>query len=129
MPAITTIAIADGKATPITHTFSPQTTTGTKAEWNNRSAVIPKGYENLQATVVWASQPSSAHRAILKMVLPTVEVVNAVNTVTRISGCELTFNFSQNSTAAERKDLRVLARNLLADASVVAMLENIEPAF
>lgn len=129
MPAIGTITVNDGATTPIQHAFSPQTTDGRSALLLNRVAAIPRGYEKLETDVRLAQSATGANKVSMKLTLPVVQVVNGVNTVVRQSQVEVTFYLSQDATAQERKDARVLMANLLAHASVVTMIENVEPQY
>lgn len=129
MPAIGTITVNDGAASPAQHNYSPQTTDGRSAMLLNRSAAIPRGYEKLETEVRLAQSATGANKVSLKLTLPVVQAVNGVNTVVRQSQVEATFYLSQDSTSQERKDARVLLANLLAHASVAAMIENVEPQY
>lgn len=129
MPAIGTITVNDGATTPIQHSFSPQTTDGRSAQLLNRTAAIPRGYEKLETDVRLAQSATGANKVSLKLTLPVVQAVNGVNTVVRQSQVEVVFYLSQDSTAQERKDARVLMANLLAHANVQTMIENVEPQY
>lgn len=129
MPAMGPIAIADGKTTPVTHTFSPVTTDGSAAELANRSASIPQGFEVLGATVRKPASTTGSYRIDLLMQLPTVASVNGVDQVVRVSKATLTLNISQLSSQAERKDLRVLLKNLLDNSIITTMIEQLEPIY
>lgn len=129
MPALAAIAIDDGASTPVTHTFSPQTTDGRSALLLNRTSVLPRGMEQLTTDVRLAQSATGANKVTLKLVLPVVQSVNGINTVVRQSQVTVVFDLSQDSTAQERKDIRVLMANLLANASVVSMIGNIEPQY
>nr|UOL49015.1 MAG: hypothetical protein 2 [Leviviridae sp.] len=129
MPAIAAIALADGKATPVTHTFAPVTTNGSAAELANRAASIPQGFEELDVEVRQPSSPTGSYRVEIDMVFPVVATVNGVDTVVRTSKMTLVYNASQLTTAAERKDHRVLMQNCLANSLVTQVIENLEPLY
>lgn len=129
MPAIGNIAINDGKATPVTHTFAPVTTDGSTAELANRSASIPQGFEVLKVEVRKPTSNTAAYRLYIEMVLPTVALVNGVDTVIRFNKASLTINISQLSSEADRKDLRVLLQNLFGHATMATVFEKLEPIY
>lgn len=129
MPAIANIAINDGKTTPVLHTFSPQTTDGALAELVNRSAVIQSGMEELHIEYVKPRSANAAHQYKVKLVRPVVAQVSGVDTVVRKSTTIITMNFSQASTAADRKDEVALIKNLFSNATFAAAVENLEPYY
>lgn len=129
MPAIAAIAINDGKATPVTHTFSPNGKDGTAVQWANRAVSLLSGQELLTIEVVRPKNPKSAARVLFTMYRPVVAVVDGVDTVVRYSKETATLNFPQDGTAADRKDSIVLWTNLFTNASVRACVENLEPFY
>lgn len=129
MPAIANIAINDGKATPVTHTFSPQTTDGSLAELLNRSATIQAGMEQLHIEYVKPRSANAAHQYKVKLVRPVTALVSGVDTVVRKSTTTITMNFSSDSTAADRKDEVALIRNLFTNATFASAVENLEPYY
>lgn len=129
MPQLANIAVADGAAAPVTHTFSATTSNGAKAKLHNRAASIPRGFEALSVEVVTPESATGAHRVIMGFILPTVATVNGVETVVRQNKVDMVFNFSQDSTEQDRKNARVMAANLLANALIITSLEKIEPLY
>lgn len=129
MPAIGNIAISDGKSTPVTHTFAPKTTDGSTGKLANRAPAIAAGFELLDLTIREPGSAAASYALQGQMVLPVVEVVNGVNTVTRQGKSSITLNFSQASTAQERIDQLKLLQNLLGHATVIAMVTNLEPLY
>lgn len=127
MPAITTLTINDGKATPAAHAFSPGTTDGRKAKFVNRAGELLNGQERLEIEVVEPRSATGAHRVIGSMTLPIVETVAGVQVVTRTEKANFDFNFPQSGTIAERKDLVALVANLLANATIQGQIANVEP--
>jgi hypothetical protein len=129
VPAIAPIVIADGKSTPVNHTFDPVTTNGSRGDLANRAASIPRGFEKLSLEVRQAGSSTGSHALRGEMVLPTVAAVDGQDNVVRENKFSFTFNFSQLSTAQDRKDAITLAKNLLANAILIAMAEKIEPLY
>lgn len=130
MPAIAAIAIADGKVSPATHTFSPTTTNGQKGSLDNRSGPFPAAFENLTVEVVKPSSPTGAYRLTATLKLPiTATDVGGVERVARFAKTDVTMHFSQESTEAERKDACALLSNLFANATMMDVVAKLEPLY
>lgn len=130
MPQITAIAIADGKATPATHTFSPTTSNGQKGTLDNRSGPFPAAFENLTVEVIKPASPTGAYRLTATMKLPVTALDTAgVERVVRFIKTDVTMHFSQESTAPERKDACALLSNLFANATMKGVVEDLEPLY
>lgn len=129
MPAIGNIAILDAKTTPVTHTFAPVSTNGSLGELANRAASIPSGFETLKLEVTKPVSNTAAYRVKVKLTLPTVAAVDGSDTVVRVSSFDGVVNFSQASTAQERKDAAKLLSNLFNHATFVTVVENLEPLY
>lgn len=131
MPAIINVAIADGAATPVTHTYTPASVAGVVAVWKERlSAGIAKFFPYITGQLKEPSGGSTVYRAKYSIVIPkTITGTNGAVTEDYRNLCNLEFVFSERSVEQERKDVRVLVRNLLADASVITMIEKLEPAY
>lgn len=129
MPIVAAIAINDGKATPVSHVFSPDGKVGTAAQWANRATGLLAGQELLTIDVNRPKNPKSAARVTITMYRPVVALVNGVDTVVRFEKGGMTLNFPQDGTQADRKDTAVLWTNLLTNATVRACIENLEPFY
>lgn len=129
MPAMNTLAVYDGKATPEAHNFEPLTTNGQKAVFVNRSSGIPAAYERLEIQVVEPKSATGAYRVIGSLTRPVLQTVNGVPTVVRSSKMNFDVNMPQASSLDERMDDVSLLSNLLADASVVSAVTKIEPFY
>jgi hypothetical protein len=129
MPAIAAIAVADGAATPVTHTFTPRSTNGTVAEFSNNAASTIRGRETLSVEVVTPKSASGANRVLVSFIFPTTATVNGVETVVRSSKVDVAFNFAQDSIAQERKNARVMLANFLASAAAITTIEGPEPIY
>lgn len=129
MPSLGNIALADGKASPVTHTFTPVTTDGSNAELANRAAAIPQGYEGLKVTVRKPQSASGAYRIDFEMSFPVVASVNGVDTVVRTSKFQGSLYESAVGPEADRKDHRVLIANLFQHATIATVIEKLEPIY
>lgn len=126
MPALANIAIQDGAATPVTHTFSPSDSDNGKSTFANSAPGVPMGYEVLDITFVRPKTPTAAFRILGKLVLPTIASVNGVQTITSKNTVNFDVNLDQRSTAQERKNAVVLLKNLFANTDFVSVAEKLE---
>lgn len=129
MPALGNIAIADGKAAPVTHTFAPVTTDGYNASLANRAALIPQGFETLDVKVRKPASANGAYRIDVEMTFPVVATVNGLDQVVRSSKALLTIYESSQGSEADRKDHRVLLANLLGNSTIATVIEKLEPIY
>lgn len=126
MPAASTLAINDGQATPVSHSFTPAGQTGSKVEWNEKTAGIPAGYFVLTHELVKPGTPDAAYRIKMGLNVPVTATVDSSLAVVRNSSAQVVFNLSQSSTLQERKDLLAYIANALGNANVKTSIQDIE---
>lgn len=129
MPAIAALTVNDGLASPAAHTFAVVGTTGQKATWADKASGIPTGYIKITNEVREAKSANGAHSVIFGYEMPTLATVNGVSTRARVSSAQVRFNFAQDSTDQERKDLVAYVLNSLGVTSVKQAAYNIEPHY
>lgn len=129
MPAIATLSINDGLATPVAHSFVPVTTDGSTAKWADKVAALPIGYNVITDEVRQPGSTTAAYRRLTGFSFPVLATVNGVNTKVRTSSAQVIFNFAQDSTDQERKDALAYVSNYLQNATVKAAVQNIEPFY
>lgn len=123
MSAIANIAIADGASTPLTHTFVPQSTS--PAEYRNGSSVsssVGLVYDETIKVGVKV-EPNGISKAAIQMRLP-YETGNAANPVA-YEQVNMEFLIPGTSPSARRKNLRVLASNLLLNSQIVDAIDSL----
>lgn len=137
MPAMANVVINDGQATPVAHTFAP-TDVGL---WHDRSSNVPLSYLGLTAARVVPSTTvaNGVHRVKFGISVPLLEVQpnNQVNTdgyvappaIAYVLRANMEFLLPVRSNLAQRKDLRAFVKNLMADAVVTALVENLESMY
>jgi len=129
-PAIAAIAINDGAASPASHTFNPVTTDGSLAKWADRAAGVPAGYITISEEVLEPAGGRTTSKITWGFYLPTMGVDALGNPILlRYSSGQLTLNIHPQSTLAERKNLFAYVKNFLANATVQASVENVEPFY
>lgn len=136
MAAIAPISVNDGQATPVAHVYNPiQTGDVASYKRNGDTAVPVVGYENVQLSLKEANGSSEAvNRAKITLRIPVLETPAggaqsgyvAPPKVAYFMMGTLEMILPNRSTAAQRKDLRVLCANLLANAQVIALIEQLE---
>lgn len=129
MPAIASLTVNDGLATPAAHTFAPVSTTGMKAKWADRSPTIPAGYRTISHEIVEPNGSRTTNTVKMGYMVPTVATVNAVDTVVRYNSAQVTLNIHPESTLQDRKDLLAYVANSLGLAAVKTSVENLEPFY
>lgn len=130
MAAIGNIVINDGQAAPVAHTFFP-VTSGPKTLWReNISNLNILGQGTISLDYVHKAE---LHKLRLALRLPALEVVTGSNSsgysaapkVAYINTFSADIILPSRSTAAQRKDLRVLLSNLLLNAIVADQIDNL----
>jgi len=129
MPAIAALTINDGATTPVAHTFSPVSTTGSKAIWADRSPSIPSGYRTISQEVLDPAGARTVYRVTWGFKNPTVASVSGSDTVVRFASAKLELNFHAESTLQERKDTLAYISNTLSNATMKTSVENLEPFY
>lgn len=142
MPARANITINDGAATPVAHTFNP-TFDKDMDIFEDRAGGIAIGFP---LVTVRFKRPAPAqngsassangrvYRVQMNMAFPVLEVTSASTgtgiqpapTVAYVLRCNSEWVLPERSTTQNRKDLRALFYNLLANTDVRKVLEDLE---
>lgn len=129
MPAIASLTINDGLASPGAHTFAPVSTTGAKAKWADRAPTIPAGYRTIYHEMAEPNGQRTTNKLTFGFSTPTVATVDGSDTVVRYSSAQVVLNVHPESTLQERKDLLAYVTNFLSNATVKTSVENLEPFY
>lgn len=133
MPAITTLTLNDGQASPVAHNFVPVTTTGGSAVWADRIATGSAFWLRLTNDVIVPSTKKlGAEKPIVNrwaINLPVGITANGATELDHFNTVSVNFYFSPRSSDAERKDAVAYAKNLLANATVFDGAWKIEPFY
>lgn len=130
--AMTPIAIADGKASPLTHTFNPQTPQvgNSPAVWFNKlTGFSSRAWEKLSTSVRNATSVKEEHRLNATIELPKVVTVDGKEVhLGTIRGyytviCPYDLNTDDNV-----KDIFALMKNSLANAQVMSVFQTQSPS-
>ncbi len=133
MPAIGTITINNGAATPVAHNFDPVNINGDVAYWADRSGGVPSGYPKIDLSMRDPSTAARVYRVQGDVILPTVadgsNPAVAAGTVLYETRAQFTFFLPERSTLQERKDILAYVKNYLAHAVVTAVVQNLEHVY
>jgi len=137
MSAITTIVINDGAVTPLAHTFAPNGNTGTEATYVDRATGISIGFPTLRTGLLQAGVKQPLNKVRFRLAVPRLEVVSGSSDagftpaprLAYLCSVDCTMIFHERSTVQDRKDIRLLFRNLLADATAIDLIDNLAPAY
>lgn len=135
MASIATITIADGQATPVNHAFLP-VKSGLDSMWKrtgvaNQPAVAMESIKAVAKLV----EGNGINKVVIDLSVPVLEQVTggtsagyvAAPQLAFIQRAQVTFFLPQRSDTAGRKDLRVMMSNLLKDAQIVDLIDNLVP--
>ena len=135
MSAIGQISINDGASTPVTHVFHPISTFPPLYRENQSGlALVGQGVIQVQTT---GDSGSGLNKVRVVLALPALETVSAQNAqgytaapkVAYTNKVDATFILPNRGTAQQRKDLRVLMMNALANAQIVDSIDNLAPPY
>lgn len=136
MSQIAPIVIADGKSTPVNHTFGP-VVSSPNAMYRESISTLPVTGQGI-VDITLKSQPMAAMQTVrIKLILPALETVSGQNAsgytaapkVAYSNEVYLEFKLPSRGTVDQRKDLRVLASNLLKDAQIIDVVDNLNPPY
>ena len=127
MATFADISIADGLATPVSHTFKTKTSSGRLAVWEDRVTGVPVGYNKLS---VETKDNDTVRRVKLSIAVPTLEAVSGANnagfvpaaTVAYVHRVNVEFMLPQRGVAQNRKDILAYLKNSLANATLSAII-------
>lgn len=134
MSSQASIAIADGAATPVTHTFAGATASNDIAVWEDRVSGQYIGYNRLRFELQRPKGPSNQAnrnlRLMIRLETPVLETLGTSDsgftpppTVAFRPQAELTFTLPERSTLQQRRDLHTLMKNLFSSAALVNAVE------
>lgn len=136
MAAIAPIAIQDGQGTPVTHTYNPVQTADPATYLRNGDTSVPVvGFEQIMLSLKNGANTSEAiTRAKVTLRIPVLETPSggapsgyvAPPKVAYYLQANIDFLLPNRSTAAQRKDLRVLLADLLGETQIATMVEAME---
>lgn len=146
MPALAPIVINDGATTPVAHTFNPSGPDKNGVNYlYDRSGGVAIGFpsialdlrEPLPARNGQASNANRIYRATAKVVYPILEVTSPTTgtgiqpapTKSYDMTVKIEFLLPERSSLQNRKDIMAYAKNLLANANLTALVQDLESIY
>lgn len=135
MAAFAPIVLADGKATPVNHTFDPSSINADGlARWTDRSGGIAVGYPVITHLVKSPTKGSSVYRVTAKVVLPILEITSPATSTgiqpAPTKAYDLIFTVEavlpERSTLGDRKDANAFLHGFLLSPQWIAAVNNFE---
>lgn len=135
------IAINDGQATPVSHTFYTNgagwsdSLQGILASWVDRSPAAAVGYWKLSLSFKEPGKGRKNYIVVAKSEVPVLENVTN-STVSGIAPAptvsynpisKTEFSMPERSSIAARKDMLAIHRNFLAHAVITSAVQDLEP--
>lgn len=141
MSAVAAIVLADALGTPVNHTFTPLGPDQNGVWWfEDQSQSTPIGYWRISLELKrtppagngQAASSNRVNRIKAAMHQPVLETLGTSDagitpppTVSYVSRSMAEFILPERNTLQERKDMRKMSMNLLANTQVVDMIENL----
>lgn len=122
------IVINDGAATPVAHTFHPMgKPAGSEHEYYvERVSGKPEFQSEIRVKTQQPVKSGQPYKVSITVIQPKTVNVSGIDTLDRQSRIDLVFTVGGKSVTQDRKDLRVMLTNLLSNAQVVGIVDNLE---
>jgi len=137
MAQIASIAINDGQSTPVSHVYNPILSVPPTYRRNGVSGIAAITQERLLLQSVLAKTVNGVNKVQMELVIPVSEIptggtgagYTAPPAIAHEMRVKVEFFFHQRSVKDGRKDLRVLLSNLLLNAQVVSLIDDLEQPY
>lgn len=123
------ITLANGAATPVNKTFSPEAVAPELSTFTERSAASSNGFLRLSVSYSAASPKRATNRVAVNLAMPIVETVSGINQVTRTLRFDGTFIVPDSALATERADLHAYVVNALQNALLKGVVKDLDPLY
>lgn len=123
------ITINDGVATPVAHTFNPESITPAVSSFADRTSGVSVLFPRLGVSNSFAQAQGSVNKSKFTVELPVGATVNGVLTVVRTLRAKVEYILPDGCTDAERKDLHAYVTNGLAHAAIRGSMRDLDPQY
>jgi len=133
MPAIAAITLTDDNTTD--HVFKPQKIEGGIAFYKDTTGGVPAGFSTLTISQQEPSNKGSVYRIKIALAVPKIDDVTVSGgsvsevSVVRTSRFNGEFLIPIQSELVEREDLVAMVRDLMSDAVIDAVVEQLESIY
>lgn len=143
MATASNIVINDGAASPVAHTFTPIGKDDKGVLWFEQTTPAPTnplgakriGYRQTRILDP-KSQLTGKSKVIMTIYVPTLETlgnnsagITPPPTISYVEESRHEFTMPERSLKQERKDTRLFAANLLANAQIVSAIDDLQPMY
>lgn len=136
MASNASIVLVDGESTPVTRTFAPDGIENGVAVYKDRALGIPVGYGTISVSRPKAPQDliNGSYKVVAQLTLPKLETVSGSDESGFTPAPRVAYNcvvraemwLPIRSAMQDRKNLRVLFRDMLEDALIVDVIDDLE---
>lgn len=123
------IVLADGQATPVNVTFTPESVTPAISVFADRSASSAVGFRRLKVSNRFASGKSTVNRAAFSVEYPVTTTVNGITTQAYVLRANIDLILPDQATDTERKNLYAFLKNGLASSLIQGALRDLDPLY
>ena len=124
------LTIKDGTSpTPVDKSFAPVKVSPQESTFAEKSSAVSAGYKTLNISFSPASGNRPTNRINLKLAYPVLQTVGTVSSVAYTGRFEGYFVIPDVMTASERADLAAFVANALDNASIRAVLKDLDPLY
>lgn len=122
------IVVNDGASTPVAHTYNPLgKPAGSEYEFYvERVSGKPEFQSEIRIKTQQPSKSGQPYKVLVTLIQPKTVNVSGIDTLDRQSRIDLTFTVGSKSVTQDRKDLRIMLANLLANSQIVGIVDNLE---
>lgn len=125
MGNVTTLALDDGQATPVSHNFEPTQVGKDLTMYHDKVSGVMAGYSSISLGNRMPNQQNGNYKVTIRVRIPVLETAATAAsgftpgpTVAYTLSGNMDFVIPSRATEAERDDLLAFAKNLLADSVV-----------
>lgn len=130
MPQVSgALTINNGAATPVAKSFSPEKVSPDGSTFTERSAASSAGFIRLGVGFSPASGGRKTNRINIDLSLPVLASIGGVNSVAYTGLFKGYFVIPDAMTQAERADLAAFVANALDNASIRAVVKDLDPLY
>lgn len=131
MPTATDIILNDGQATPVAHTFTPQSVTPQRAVLVDRagSGTTSAGHYELILSFSKAGNGRTTNRVGVRVNLPIEQTVDGRAEIAFTARFNGEFILPDDMTEAERDDIMAFVANAMAHADISDYVEELDPLY
>ena len=123
------IVLADGQATPVNVTFTPESVTPALSIFSDRSAGAAVGFRRLKVSNRFAGGKSTVNRASFSVEYPVITTVNGISSQAYVLRANVDLILPDQATDMERKNLYAFIKNGLTNTLIQGAMRDLDPLY